>query len=396
MTRFHFSRIPERKENMPACSRSAHTISARGQGHRTVCLIPASAHGTNPASAHMAGMDVVVVRCNDRRQYRCRRPCAPKQSEHADRLAAIMITYPSTHGVFEEEMRDDLRHRPRSWWPSLSRWRQSERAGRLDAAGGLWRGRRPSQSAQDVLHPAWRRRAGHGADRREIASRAVPAGPSGAAGRTAHRRAGIGRTLRLGVNPCDPLALLPDDGRRRSDSRRPRSRSSMPITSPSGSIPIIRFSTKDAYGRVAHECIIDLRAAEKLRGHQRRRCCQTAHRLRLSRADDEFSGCRNADDRADGIGIRRPTRPVLRRDDCNSRGNSSDRAGAGAAGKQSAEERAAYRARSGGRSLATARIPERRPAFPEECRAVAEILVTSEPDRQRLRRSQSDLLVPAA
>ena len=77
---------------------------ARGQPHRTVCLIPASAHGTNPASAHMAGMEVVVVRCNGNGNVDIE-DLRAKTSEHAERLAAIMITYPSTHGVFEGEVR---------------------------------------------------------------------------------------------------------------------------------------------------------------------------------------------------------------------------------------------------------------------------------------------------
>ena len=76
---------------------------SRGQEQRRVCLIPASAHGTNPASAHMAGMEVVVVRCNDSGNVDID-DLRAKSSMHADRLAAIMITYPSTHGVFEEDI----------------------------------------------------------------------------------------------------------------------------------------------------------------------------------------------------------------------------------------------------------------------------------------------------
>jgi len=76
---------------------------SRGQEQRSVCLIPASAHGTNPASAHMAGMEVVVVRCNDSGNVDIE-DLRAKSSMHADRLAAIMITYPSTHGVFEEDI----------------------------------------------------------------------------------------------------------------------------------------------------------------------------------------------------------------------------------------------------------------------------------------------------
>ena len=77
---------------------------SRGQDHRTVCLIPASAHGTNPASAQMAGMDVVVVRCSEDGNIDVA-DLRAKAEAHAARLAAIMITYPSTHGVFEEEVR---------------------------------------------------------------------------------------------------------------------------------------------------------------------------------------------------------------------------------------------------------------------------------------------------
>nr|WP_257915781.1 aminomethyl-transferring glycine dehydrogenase [Acetobacter aceti] len=78
---------------------------ARGQEQRDVCLIPASAHGTNPASAQMAGMKVVVVKCDDDGNVDMD-DLKAKIAQHADTLAAIMITYPSTHGVFEESVRD--------------------------------------------------------------------------------------------------------------------------------------------------------------------------------------------------------------------------------------------------------------------------------------------------
>ena len=77
---------------------------SRGQAHRTVCLIPASAHGTNPASAHMAGMEVVVVGCDSSGNVDLS-DLRAKAAAHGDRLAAIVITYPSTHGVFEQEVR---------------------------------------------------------------------------------------------------------------------------------------------------------------------------------------------------------------------------------------------------------------------------------------------------
>jgi glycine dehydrogenase len=77
----------------------------RGAEGRDVCLIPRSAHGTNPASAAMAGMKVVVVECDDRGNIDV--GDLRKQAEaHAPKLAALMVTYPSTHGVFEESIRD--------------------------------------------------------------------------------------------------------------------------------------------------------------------------------------------------------------------------------------------------------------------------------------------------
>ena len=78
---------------------------ARGDQQRNVCLIPSSAHGTNPASAAMAGMRVVVVRCDNDGNVDLD-DLRAKAEEHAAHLAALMITYPSTHGVFEEGIRE--------------------------------------------------------------------------------------------------------------------------------------------------------------------------------------------------------------------------------------------------------------------------------------------------
>jgi glycine dehydrogenase len=77
----------------------------RGEGHRTIALIPNSAHGTNPASAVMAGMQVVVVACDARGNIDLA-DLRAKADQHATNLACLMVTYPSTHGVFEEEIRD--------------------------------------------------------------------------------------------------------------------------------------------------------------------------------------------------------------------------------------------------------------------------------------------------
>lgn len=74
---------------------------SRGDHHRDVVLIPASAHGTNPASASMAGMKVVVVKCDDRGNIDVE-DLREKATKHTENLSSLMVTYPSTHGVFEE------------------------------------------------------------------------------------------------------------------------------------------------------------------------------------------------------------------------------------------------------------------------------------------------------
>ena len=78
---------------------------SRGDNHRDICLIPQSAHGTNPASAAMAGMQVVVVACDEDGDINIA-DLLSKAEEHKDRLAAVMVTYPSTHGIFERNIRE--------------------------------------------------------------------------------------------------------------------------------------------------------------------------------------------------------------------------------------------------------------------------------------------------
>jgi glycine dehydrogenase len=79
--------------------------ASRGEAHRKICLIPSSAHGTNPASAQMAAMEVVGVLCDDHGNVDVD-DLRAKAEKYSDILAAVMITYPSTHGVFEERVRE--------------------------------------------------------------------------------------------------------------------------------------------------------------------------------------------------------------------------------------------------------------------------------------------------
>ena len=82
----------------------AYHIS-NGQGHRKICLIPTSAHGTNPASAVMAGMEVVLIKCDELGNIDLI-DLKEKAQLHSENLAALMVTYPSTHGVFEENIKE--------------------------------------------------------------------------------------------------------------------------------------------------------------------------------------------------------------------------------------------------------------------------------------------------
>ncbi|RPH60778.1 MAG: glycine dehydrogenase (aminomethyl-transferring), partial [Burkholderiales bacterium] len=85
-----------------------HFLAAQGQSHRDVCLIPASAHGTNPASAHMMGLRVAVVACDAQGNIDLA-DLERRIAEHRDALAALMVTYPSTHGVFEASIAEVCR-----------------------------------------------------------------------------------------------------------------------------------------------------------------------------------------------------------------------------------------------------------------------------------------------
>ncbi len=189
---------------------------SRGEAHRTVCLIPDSAHGTNPASAVMAGMQVVPVKTRADGTVDLDDLTA-KADLHADRLAALMVTYPSTFGVFESRHPRRLRGGPRARRAGLHGRRQHERAGRPLPPRRHRRRRVPPEPAQDLRHPARRRRAGRRADRRRRAPRAVPARPPGRGDRRRARHRGRrGRAVRLGLDPAHLVGLHRHDGRRRA------------------------------------------------------------------------------------------------------------------------------------------------------------------------------------
>ena len=141
---------------------------ARGEVHRRVCLIPSSAHGTNAASAVMAGMKVVVIKATDDGSVDLD-DLKIKIEQHHESLAGIMVTYPSTHGVFEEGITDlcamvhDAGGQVYVDGANLNALLGSGPAGPVRSR------RQPPQPAQDVLHPARRRWAGGRTGRRRRA-----------------------------------------------------------------------------------------------------------------------------------------------------------------------------------------------------------------------------------
>ncbi len=236
--------------------------AARGEPQRDVCLIPESAHGTNPASAQLCGMKVVVVACDKNGNVDVD-DLRAKAGKHSNDLSAIMITYPvharRVRGIGGGDLRDrpcqrqrrrgghpsrrrealgepgrdhddlplhprrvrggrrrDLRDRPSPWRTGVHRRRQHECAGRRGQARQVGQRRVAPQPAQDLLHPARWRRPGRRPDWRQVAPRPVPA--QGRRSRwLQHRRRGRrwhGQRghLRQRQHPADQLDVHHPDG----------------------------------------------------------------------------------------------------------------------------------------------------------------------------------------
>ncbi len=243
--------------------------AARGDKHRRVCLIPQSAHGTNPASAVLAGMEVVVVASNpdgtiDLADLR------KKAEQHAPRLAAVMVTYPSPHGVFEEGIREVCevvhRHGGQVYMDGAN----------LNAQLGLTR---PGDIGADVCHLNLHKtfcipHGGGGPGMGPIAvaphlAAYLPGAPArGDAGRGGSGQRGAAR---LRVDPADLVRVHRDDGRARAASRHPGRdprRNQLHHRAPAvgAHFPVL-YTGADHLGkpggRVAHELILDCRGFKK-------------------------------------------------------------------------------------------------------------------------------------
>ena len=232
-----------------------------------VCLIPSSAHGTNAASAVMAGMKVVVVKATEDGSVDLD-DLKAKVETHHDRLAGIMVTYPSTHGVFEEGITDlcALVHDAGG--------QVYVDGANLNALVGL---ARPGRFGADVSHLNLHKtfcipHGGGGPGVGPVGGRgapgAVPA-DSPCGGRSTVRAPGIGPVSAApygsaGILPISwaYIAMMGADGLR----RRPSTRCWRRTTSRPGSASTIPVLYTGRNGRVAHECILDLRPLTKASG----------------------------------------------------------------------------------------------------------------------------------
>ena len=292
----------------------------RGQHGRNVVLIPSSAHGTNPASAAMAGLKVVVVACDTQGNVDLA-DLKAKAAQHSARAVGA----DGDLSVDARRLRGgdprDLQRRARAGRTGLHGRREHERAGRADQPGGDRRRRLPSQPPQDVRDSARRRRARHGADRRGAAPRAVPARTSDREGRRRQGDSrGIGGAVGQRQHPADLVRLHPDarrPGHDRRDPGRDPQRQLHQGAAASALRGALRQSQRPGRARA------DLRPASlqaRRRAHGRRAGRrQAADGLRLSRADGLVPGGRDDDGGADGERIEGRARSVLRGADLDSR-----------------------------------------------------------------------------
>ena len=298
---------------------------SRGDDQRTVCLIPASAHGTNAASAVMAGLQ--GRRGQDRPDHRQRRHGRPQgQGRGAPRRPSRRSWSPTPRPTASS----------RTPSPTCARWcttpaaRSTSTAPTSTPSSGS---PGPGKFGADVSHlnlhktfciPHGGGGPGRRPGRRARAPRAVPAQPPARPGRRARDRGrpGLGRALRLGEHPADLLGVRAADGRGRPAPRHRGRRAQRQLRrGPAARALPGALLRPRRPGRAR----VHPRPARHHQGHRRhrRRRRQAAHRLRLPRPDDVVPGGRHADGRAHRERGQGRARPVLRRDDRHPRARST-------------------------------------------------------------------------
>ncbi|KMQ53141.1 hypothetical protein ACS96_31130 [Pseudomonas aeruginosa] len=311
---------------------------SRGDSQRDICLIPSSAHGTNPATASMVGMRVVVVACDARGNVDVE-DLRNKASEHKERLAALMITYPSTHGVFEEAIREicAIVH-------DCGGQVYIDGAN-MNAMVGLCA---PGKFGGDVSHLNLHKTfciphggGGPGVGPIGVRAHLAPFLPRPRSRRAQGRRGERG-AVRQREHPADHLDVHPHDGRRRPQARlgngHPQCQLHRPP--PGGALPgALRRRQRPGRPRMHPRPA----SAQGQQRDQRRRRGQAPDGLRLPCADHVLPGGRHADDRAHRERVEGRAGPLLRRDDPHPRGNPRGGTRRAGQGRQPAEERAAHR-----------------------------------------------------
>ena len=309
--------------------------------HRTVCLIPQSAHGTNPASAVMAGMQVVVVKTDANGNIDVA-DLKAKAAEHAANLAALMVTYPSTHGVFEEAIKDICatihEHGGQVYLDGAN----------MNAMVGLCR---PGDIGGDVCHLNLHKTfciphggGGPGMGPIGVAKHLAPFLPGNAVIKTGGAQA-IGG---VSAAPWGSASILPismmyidmmGSGGLALATKIAILNANYMAHRLAPHYPVLY---QGANGRVAHECIIDPRRAEDEFGSGSRGHREAADGLWIPRADGVVPGGGHADDRADRERAEGGAGSVLRRADRDSRRDRRYREWGAAERRQSAEACAAH------------------------------------------------------
>ncbi len=286
---------------------------SRGDAKRDIALIPQSAHGTNPASASMAGMAVVIVACDDRGNIDVD-DLRAKATQHRDRLSCLMVTYPSTHGVFETRIREVCavvhEHGGQVYMDGAN----------MNAQVGLTS---PAAIGADVCHLNLHKTfaiphggGGPGMGPIAVAAHLTPFLPghpivtTGGTNAIAPVSAAPWGSASILLISYGYLRMLGGTGAT-SATRVAMLNANYIKARLERSFPVLYSGSR---GRVAHELIFDLRPVQAAVGRGRTGRRQAADGLRISRADGVVPGARHADggthrERAEGR-----ARQVLRRD----------------------------------------------------------------------------------
>jgi glycine dehydrogenase len=348
---------------------------------------PESAHGTNPASAQMCGMQVVVTKCDSNGNVDVEdiQRAAEKYSE---RLAALMITYPSTHGVFEEDVVRICEivhaHGGQVYTDGAN----------MNALVGV---AKPGKWGSDVSHLNLHKTfcIPHGGGGPGVGPCAVKSHLAPFLPRTLRRATGsghgLGGELRFGLDPADQLDVRHADGQRR------------PAQGHAGRAAQ-RQLHRQAPGAALRDALHRPQRPGRARVHPRPASAQGQHRrvgrgrgqapdrLRLPRADVELPGRRHADGGTDRERIAARARPLHQRDDRDPRGDPRHRGRQARPRGQPAQERPAHRD-DGGRQRVDPRLPARAGRVPAAGAEAAEVLAAGGARRQRLRRQERHVRV---